>query len=91
MVNQFYQAMNGVFHFEYGKNLLATSSRAQLQEMINKDYPFFMEHKADILSCVNNMTSCQIVNNIMENLGKNSSNILIRLLESPIPTTTTSQ
>ena len=72
MVNQFYLAFDRVFNLEYGKNLLATSSRAQLQDMIQKDYPFFMHHKLDVQSCLNNM-SCQIVNSIVENLGKNIS------------------
>ena len=72
MANQFYLALDGMFHLEYGKNLLATSSRAQLQEMIKKDYPFFMNHKLDIQLCLNNM-SCQIVNDIMESLGKTSA------------------
>ena len=74
--NKFYKEMDAFFHFDYGKNLLATSSRAQLQEMINKDHPFFTDHKLDIHSCLmNNMTSCHIVNNIVENLGENSNNI----------------
>ena len=71
MANKFYQALDHVFNLDYGKNLLATSSRAQLQDMINKDYPFFMNHKVDVHNCLNNM-SCQIVENIVENLGKNS-------------------
>ena len=69
MVNQFYLALDRVFHMEYGNNLLATSSRAQLQDMIQKDYPFFMHHKLDVQSCLTNM-SCQVVTNIVENLGK---------------------
>ena len=44
MVNQFYETFDDAMgHLEYGKNLLATSSRARLQEMIDKDFPFFLK------------------------------------------------
>ena len=76
MINQFYLALDRVFNLEYGKNLLATSSRAQLQDMIDKDYPFFEHHKLVVQRCLTNM-SCQVVNNIVENLGNNSTNTFI--------------
>ena len=69
MVNQFYESLDSVFPLDFGKNLLATSSRVQLQEMIDKEYPFFIPHTKDINTCLNNM-SCHIVRNIIESVSK---------------------
>ena len=70
MVYKFYQSFDSAMgQLEYGKNLVVTSSRAELQSMIDKEYPFFMRHRMDIQTCLN-IGSCQAVENILRNISK---------------------
>ena len=69
LLNQFFLALDKIFHFQIGKILLATSSLSQLQSMIAKDWPFFNDYSKEIDQCFNG-SSCLEIMNLVQTLGK---------------------
>ena len=68
-INQFYIALDKIFHFQFGKILLATASSSDLEAMLAKDWPFFTNFSQEIEECLNR-TSCQGVAGLIQLLGK---------------------
>ena len=69
LINQFYLAMDKVLHFELGKILLATSTYAELQSMMDKDWPHVQQYSKEIEECFSG-ASCQGVRDIVQTLGE---------------------
>ena len=68
-MNQFYLALDKIFHFQFGKILQATASPSELQVMISNDRPYFSHYSQEIHQCLNN-NSCQGIRNLTTTLGK---------------------
>ena len=65
----FFQAVDRVFHLEYGKVLLAVSSRNQLEDMLERGLPYFANHMEEVRSCLGG-SGCEGVGKVVESLGK---------------------
>ena len=72
-MNQFYLALDKIFHFQLGKILLATVSPSDIETMLAKDWPYFSHYSQEIDQCLNN-ASCQGVKDLVQTLGKFYSN-----------------
>ena len=68
-MNTFYLALDKIFHFQLGKILLATTSLSQLQTMMTKEWPYFINYSQEIDQCLWG-PSCQGVMNIVKTLGE---------------------
>ena len=68
-MNQFYLALDKIFHFQLGKILLATASPSELQAMMSNDLPYFTHFSQEIDQCLNN-ASCQGVRDLVTTLSK---------------------
>ena len=72
LLNQFFLALDKIFHFQIGKILLATSSLSQLQSMMAMDWPYFNHYSKEIDLCLNG-SSCLEIMNLVQTLGKEHS------------------
>jgi hypothetical protein len=68
LTNQFYLALDKIFHFQLGKILLATSTHEELDSMVAKDWPFFAPYSQELEQCLRN-TSCRGVRDVVNTLG----------------------
>ena len=66
--NEFFLALDKIFHFQLGKILLAISSPSQLQTMRDKDLPYFTHYSQDLDQCLNG-ASCLGVTDLVNTLG----------------------
>ena len=71
-LNQFYHDLDNIFHFQFGKIFLAQSSLGHMQDIMAKDWPFFANFSDEIKQCLSGAT-CQVVTDLVQTLGKNSS------------------
>ena len=69
MVLEFFQALNRVFQLEYGKVLLAISSRHELEEMMERGLPYWANFTEEVASCLNG-TNCEGMRKLVETLGR---------------------
>ena len=67
-VNKFFEALDQIFDFQLGKILLATSSISEIQNMINKDWPFFLRYKKEIDLCFRG-TNCKELLDLVNSTG----------------------
>ena len=68
-VNQLYLALEKEFDLQYGRVLLALSSKEELEEMLSKRWPFFVKYSQELALCLNG-TTCGSLNDIIANLGE---------------------
>ena len=68
MMNEVYLAMDKVFHFQYGKILLATTSLLELEAMMLKGRPYFTHYSKEIDQCLSGV-SCKGLQDILLTLG----------------------
>ena len=68
-VSMFYQALDKIFDLQFGKILLAVSSKEELQFMLDKDWPFFGNLTSQLGLCLNG-TSCTQITQVIQNLGE---------------------
>ena len=68
-VLEFFQAMDRIFQLEYGKVLLAVSSRHQLEEMVERGLPYLADYTEVVRSCING-SGCEGVRKVVDTLGK---------------------
>ena len=71
-VNQFYLALDKIFHFQFGKILLATSTPTQLQNIIKEGWPYFFHFYQDLDQCLKNI-NCQGAIDLIKSLGNTIS------------------
>ena len=57
------------FDLQYGTVLLALSSKGELEDMLDKEWPFFDKYLEEVSLCLNG-TTCDILRNMATMLGK---------------------
>ena len=67
---EFYLVLASTLQLQYGNVLLATSTKSQLQTMLDNDWPFFTNNTHLVEMCLNN-SDCDGVQNIIQKLGFN--------------------
>ena len=67
-VNELYLALEKEFDLQYGRVLLALSSKAELEVMLSKGWPFFVKYSQELALCLNG-TRCDALNDIIAILG----------------------
>ena len=68
-LNELYLALERKYDLQYGKFLLALSSKVELEEMANKGWPFFANYSQELEVCLNG-TTCRDLNDIIARLGE---------------------
>ena len=63
-LNQFYKAIDETFNLDYGNILLASSSKKDLQTMLDNEWPFFTNHTEMVKECFLG-GSCQSVKDLV--------------------------
>ena len=66
-INQVYLLLDDIFHLQYGKILLASSSPSQLAAILAKDWPYFSHNSQEINECLGG-ASCQGITDIMHQI-----------------------
>ena len=77
-LNELYLVLEKKYDLQYGKLLLAISSMEDLEEMMNKGWPFFAKYAQEMDLCFNG-TTCRGLNDIIARLGETRS--LISLIK----------
>ena len=67
-INEFYSAMDKHFDFQYGRILLALSTKPQLEDMLEKEWPLFDNFKTELEGCLNG-TICRSIDDHINSLG----------------------
>ena len=67
-MKEFYGALAKTLDLQYGNILLATSTKAQLQAVIDNDWPFFTNNTDLVKSCLLD-SKCSSIKDIIQNLG----------------------
>ena len=65
---EFYMVLAATLNLQYGNVLLATSTRSQLQDVIDNDWPFFIDTSV-LKTCLFN-NDCDKSQSILRKLGK---------------------
>ena len=73
---EFYMEVADTLNLHYGNVLLATSTRSQLQSVIDNDWPFFTNNTDLVKSCLLNST-CEGIQDI---IGKPGKTVFVSLL-----------
>ena len=68
-LNDLYLALEEEFDLQYGKVLIALSSKEKVEEMLDKDWPFFDKYRQEVNLCLNG-TTCNSLKDIIASLGK---------------------
>ena len=66
---QFYQVLVSTLDLQYGNVLLATSTKSQLQAVINNDWPFFTNQTDLVKTCLLD-SGCDSLQDIFQKLGR---------------------
>ena len=67
-LNMFYGVLAKTLDLQYGNILLATSTKAQLQTVIDNDWPFFGNNTELVQSCLLD-SKCGGIKDVIKNLG----------------------
>ena len=67
-MKEFYMVLASTLNLQYGNILLATSTKSQLQSVIDNDWPFFTNHTDLVKTCLLD-SDCETIQNIVEKLG----------------------
>ena len=68
-LNDFYLTLETTFNLQFGKILLATASKEEIQMIMDKEWPFLQSYKDNIEACLT-MENCQDIQEIIKELGK---------------------
>ena len=68
-LNELYLVVEEEFDLQYGKVLLALSSKEQIEELLGKDWPFFVKYSKEVDHCLRGI-SCDNLIDIIATLGK---------------------
>ena len=71
-LNELYLALERKYDLQYGKFLLALSSKGELEDMVKKGWPFFAEYSQELELCLNG-TTCRGLDDIIARLGEKRS------------------
>ena len=75
LAKEFYAVLASSLNLQYGNVLLATSTKSQLQEVLNKDWPFFTNNTASLTTCLKD-SDCESIQDMFEIKG------ILTLIES---------
>ena len=65
---EFYEILATTLNLEYGNILLATSTKSQLQAVIDNDWPFFTNNTDLVKICLLD-SDCGVIQDIIQDLG----------------------
>ena len=69
LTKSFYLVLASTLNLQYGNVLLLTSTKVQLEEVIQKGLPFFTNHTNLVEKCLQE-TKCDVIQDIYEKLSK---------------------
>ena len=75
-VGSFYLVIEKQFNMQYGKVLLALSTKSELQTMLDNQMPFLTSYAQPLRSCLNG-TDCRPLQDVIQTLGKLSTTSII--------------
>ena len=67
-MKEFYGVLANTFGLQYGKIMVATSTKSQLQAVIDNDWPFFGNNTELVQSCLKD-SRCGGIKDIINSLG----------------------
>ena len=67
-MKEFYGVMANTFGLQYGNIMVATSTKSQLQAVIDNDWPFFGNNTEMVQSCLKD-SKCGGIKDIIDSLG----------------------
>ena len=76
LAKEFYMDLSATFNLRYGNILLATSTKAQIEAVIDNDWPFFGNNTNLVKACTWD-SKCDRLQEIFEDLGKILSSLYI--------------
>ena len=68
LAKEFYLVLASTLQMEYGNVLLATSTKSQIQSMIDDDLPFFTNNTEMVKTCLNDL-DCDSTQDILQRIG----------------------
>ena len=68
LTKEFYGVLANTFGLQYGNIMVATSTKSQLQAVIDNDWPFFANNTGLVQSCLKD-SKCGGIKDIMDSLG----------------------
>ena len=68
LAKEFYLVLASTLQLEYGNVLLATSTKSQIQAMIDDDLPFFTNNTEMVKTCLNDL-DCDSTQDILQQIG----------------------
>ena len=68
-LNEFYLALETIFHLQFGKILLATVSKEEMQMIMDQGWPFLESYKDNVEACLAS-ENCNGIQEIIKELGK---------------------
>ena len=68
-VSEFYLSLDKIFNLQYGKVLLATATKEELQYMVARSWPQITTYRNQVDSCLNG-SGCQGIRSLVNTLGK---------------------
>ena len=68
LMKEFYHVLAKTLDLQYGNILLATSSKSQLQTVIDNDWPFFTNNTDLVKDCLYD-SECKSIQNIIQGQG----------------------
>ena len=69
LAKEFYLILANTLQLQYGKVLLATGSKSQLQTVIDNDWPFFANYTEMVKTCLEEDSRCDRLQDIFQMLG----------------------
>ena len=68
LAKEFYFVLASTLDLQFGKILLATSTKSQIQEVIDKDWPFFTNNTDLVKKCLSD-NKCDSIQDIVKKIG----------------------
>ena len=78
LAKEFYLVLASTLKLQYGNILLATSTKAQIQSVIDNDWPFFTNNTDLVKSCLRGL-GCNKLQDAIQNLSTTLCNNLMLL------------
>ena len=69
VIKEYYGVLVTALNLQYGDVLLATSTKSQIQAVIDNDWPFFTNHTDLVKTCVLD-SDCDSLHDVFQKLGK---------------------
>ena len=79
LAKEFYLVLASTLQLQYGNILLATSTKAQIQSVIDNDWPFFTNNTDLVESCLNGI-ECNKLQEAIQSISVTQCNNLVHIL-----------